>query len=524
MMRRRGARCCRWTTGLATTLVPVVVVVVTGLIVAGGASPSPPDESAATAAELRQLARSAVVELIGRHPAGHSDADVRREVSQLLTEYYDQAGGKDDVLFDIGSTFYGWEEPAHPDSAETEEEPTVIVDFDYMKQFIKDVFLSYGVPADRAETCADVLIESDKRGIDSHGLGRLKPIYCDRMDSGILHPSQPIDVVKETETTALLDGNLGLGLYIGPHAMQLAIDKAKEHGVGFVAVRNSTHYGIAGYYATMAADRGCVGFTGTNARPSIAATFGAEPMLGTNPLTFAVPSSDDFPFCIDCATSINQRGKIERYAREGKKTPRGCVVDINGIERTDTKGILKDMVLGKCFLTPVGGAGDKLGGYKGYGWATTVELLCTAFQSGPFGDAICGVDRATGKPKPMPLGHFFLAIDVEALCPLDTFKENVGKLLRAIRESRKSPTGPGRIWTAGEPESKYITMHRFLHELLSTTSFLLPTFFSSLTDDKRIQRYAQGGMPVPLPLQKNMIILRDNRPGLKEKYAKLPFE
>jgi L-2-hydroxycarboxylate dehydrogenase (NAD+) len=120
-----------------------------------------------------------------------------------------------------------------------------------------------------------------------------------------------------------------------------------QHGVGFVVAKNSTHYGIAGYYATMASSSGCIGFTGTNARPSIAPTFGVEPMLGTNPLCFGIPSDDEFPFVIDCATSVNQRGKIERYAREGKDTPKGCVIDNDGIERTDTEGILKDMVLGK---------------------------------------------------------------------------------------------------------------------------------------------------------------------------------
>ena len=191
------------------------------------------------------------------------------------------------------------------------------------------------------------------------------PTQCDRMDNGILFPDKPIDILKETETTALLDGNLGLGLYIGPYAMDMAIQKAKKHGVGFVAVKNSTHYGIAGYYATMATDAGCIGLTGTNARPSIAPTFGVEPMLGTNPLTFGIPSDDDFPFVIDCATSTNQRGKIEKYAREGVPTPQGAVIDLDGIERTDTDGILRDMVLGKCALTPVGGAGDKMAGYKG---------------------------------------------------------------------------------------------------------------------------------------------------------------
>ena len=228
---------------------------------------------------------------------------------------------------------------------------------------------------------------------------------------------------------------------------------------------------------------GSIGLTGTNARPSIAPTFGVDPMLGTNPITFGIPSSDPFPFVIDCATSVNQRGKLEKYARDGMDTPRGAVIDHMGVERTDTEGILRDMELGLCALNPLGGAGDTMGGYKGismhrqlpitpciwwflflthslswilfvvtltlqyysgYGWAAAVELLCTALQSGPFGEDICGIDRDTGKPKPMPLGHFFLAIDIEKLCPVETFKMNAGDLLRALRESKKDPTGPGR--------------------------------------------------------------------------------
>jgi len=447
--------------------------------------------------------RDDLLKIIGENPGGHQDAEVRASFAAKLQEYGEAEGADpSDVVFAIGKTVFGVELDLPPsaknaktngDAAKASELP--IVDFDYMKQFMKDVFLSYGVTPERAETCSDVLIEADKRGIDSHGLGRLKPIYCDRMDNGILWADKPIDVVSESETTALVDGNLGLGLYIGPYCMQMAIGKAKKFGVGFVACRNSTHYGIAGYYATMATDQGCIGLTGTNARPSIAPTFGVEPMMGTNPLTWGLPTSDSFPFVIDCATSVNQRGKIEKYAREGVDTPRGAVIDDQGIERTDTEGILKDMVLGKCALTPLGGAGDKMGGYKGYGWAATVEILCTALQSGPWGEDICGLDRATGKPKPMPLGHFFLAIDVGKLCPVDTFKKNAGEFLQALRDSRKAPTGPGRIWTAGEPEN-----------------------------DARIERTGQGGMKVNVPLQKNMQVLRDNRPGLKEKYAKLPFE
>mmetsp|Transcript_25657 Transcript_25657/g.57118 ORF Transcript_25657/g.57118 Transcript_25657/m.57118 type:complete len:510 (+) Transcript_25657:119-1648(+) len=456
-----------------------------------------PSPSPASVTALRQE----IIDLIASSPKGHLDSKFRSTFAKKM-EAFAQCDDVDskDVLFAIGSNVYGTNiAPTSPSktspTSKEDESDDPIVDFDYMQQFMRDVFESYGVSPERADICSDVLIESDKRGIDSHGLGRLKPIYCDRMDAGILWPDRPIDVIKETDTTALLDGNLGLGLYIGPHAMEMAIEKAKKHGVGFVAVQNSTHYGIAGYYATMATEAGCIGLTGTNARPSIAPTFGVEPMLGTNPLTFGIPSDDGFPLVIDCATSTNQRGKIEKYAREGVPTPQGAVIDLDGIERTDTEGILRDMVLGKCALTPVGGAGDKMAGYKGYGWATVVELLCTAIQSGPWGEDVCGVDRATGKPKPMPLGHFFLAIDIEALVGLDVFKKNTGDLLRALRASKKSPTGPGRIWTAGEPEN-----------------------------DARVERMGQGGMKVPKSLQGNMIKLRDIRPGLKEKYGKLPFE
>ena len=188
-----------------------------------------------------------------------------------------------------------------------------------------NTFLAYGCSEEDARTAASVLIYADKHGIDTHGIGRLKPIYCDRYDAGIISKDYTIDILRENETTALLDGNLGLGLAIGPYAMKMAIKKAKQFGCGFVAVKNSTHYGVCGYYSQMAADEGCISWNGTNARPSIAPFGGVDPLIGTNPLCLGVPSGDDFPCIIDCATSITQRGKIEKYAREGKPTPYGQV-------------------------------------------------------------------------------------------------------------------------------------------------------------------------------------------------------
>jgi len=376
-------------------------------------------------------------------------------------------------------------------------EGSVRVDFDFMTKFMVATFRSYGLPEAEAATCADVLIEADKRGIDSHGIGRLKPIYCDRVDQGILKAFAPITVVRETDATALVDGGMGLGLYVGPYCMDLAIKKAKKHGVGVVIAQNSTHYGIAGYYASMACKAGCVGFSTTNARPSIAPTFGVEGMLGTNPLCFGIPTDEPFDFVIDCATSVNQRGKIERYGREGRPTPAGQVIDVDGNERTDTEGILRDMVAGTAALCPLGGAGDAMGGYKGFGWATAVELLCTAFQSGPWGEDICGVDRKTGAKKPMPLGHIFIAIDVEAHVGLDAFKKNAGELLRGIRASRKDPKGPGRIWTAGEPEHC-----------------------------ANADRTANGGFFIPPALQKAMADLRKDKfdDATKAAFTPFPFE
>ena len=249
------------------------------------------------AAATQDSIRNDILTLMGKDPNGHLDENIRGQVSSKLLEYSTARNGDtSDVLFAIGKSVFGVTIPppsqneqvvakkrklnGDNDDDDHDKVKDVIIDFDYMKQFMKDVFLTYGCTEDQAETSSEVLIEADKRGIDSHGLGRLKPIYCDRIDKGILWANKPIDVIKETETTALVDGNLGLGLYIGPYCMQMAIEKAKKYGVGFVVCQNSTHYGIAGYYATMATEAGCVGFTGTNARPSIAPTFGVEPMLG----------------------------------------------------------------------------------------------------------------------------------------------------------------------------------------------------------------------------------------------------
>ena len=327
---------------------------------------------------------------------------------------------------------------------------TCSIQIDRLEQFMVDVFVGMGVPIDEAKICADVLITADKRGIDSHGIGRLKPIYYDRiMKFKVQQAQTEFEIVRESKSTAVVDGHHGMGMVISKRCMEMAIEKAKEYGTGMVVARNSTHYGIAGYYPMMACDAGMIGMTGTNARPSIAQTFGVENMLGTNPLVFGFPTDEEFPFTNDYATSISQRGKIEQYAREGKALPPGWVLDNQGNTQTDAETVLKDLVDGNAALTPLGGIGEETAGYKGYGYATVVEVLSAALQQGAFMKQLSGFEG--DQRVPYKLGHFFMAFNIECFTDVEEFKKTAGDVLRELRDSRKAP-GAERIYTCGEKE------------------------------------------------------------------------
>ncbi|MBR6957717.1 MAG: Ldh family oxidoreductase, partial [Erysipelotrichaceae bacterium] len=313
------------------------------------------------------------------------------------------------------------------------------VPWELMGNFMIDVFKAYGVPEEDAKLCADVLLESDRRGIESHGSNRFKPIYIDRIVKGTLLPKTELEIVKETPTTVVMDAHDGMGMVASHAMMKKLIEKAKKCGMAGGAIRNSTHYGIAGYWTDMAANEGLIGITGTNARPSIAPTFGVENMLGTNPLTFSMPTDEDFNFCLDCATSTVQRGKIEFYARSGKDTPAGMVVTHDGKTITDSAAILKMLTQGTAALTPLGGGpGDETPGYKGYGYATVVEILSSALAGGEFMKSLSGVSPE-GNSQMYHLGHFFFVIDPEAFMGLDTFRKIAGEICRQLRASQKAP-------------------------------------------------------------------------------------
>lgn len=327
----------------------------------------------------------------------------------------------------------------------------VVCPWDLITDFVTDAFVGYGVPREDAKICTDILLESDKRGIESHGCNRFKPIYLDRIKAGIQNPVTNYEIVKETPCTAVVDGHDGMGQVIGYRSMQMAIDKAKKYGMGMVAVRNSCHYGIAGYYTTMATKQGCIGITGTNARPSVAPTFGVEGMFGTNPLTVGIPTDEAFDFNIDCATSITQNGKIEYYERIGEDVHPGTVIGENGEPIEGDAGVaLKKIRNSQAALTTLGGIGEALGGYKGYGYAMIIELLSAVLQDGEYGKALDGKDE-NGNIRPYHLGHFFIAIDTEHFVGEAVTRKKAGDILRAVRASKKQP-GCDRIYTAGEKE------------------------------------------------------------------------
>jgi len=320
-----------------------------------------------------------------------------------------------------------------------------------MEQFMIDVFRGIGVPAEDARVCAEVLITADKRGIDSHGIGRLKPIYYDRIvHQKIQQPVTEFEIVRDHLSTAVVDGHHGMGMVVAMRCMRMAIDKAKKHGLGMVVARNSTHYGIAGYYPLMACKENMIGVSGTNARPSIAPTFGVENMLGTNPLVFGFPTDEPFDFVNDYATSIIQRGKIEQYVREGRDCPDGLIIGRDGKGKTDSRQILEDLVKGEAALAPIGGISEETGGHKGYGFATVTEVLSAALQQGAFLKQLTNKD-ADGNPKPYQLGHYFIAIDIECFCDPAAFRKTTGDILRALRESEKAP-GAEQIYTCGQKE------------------------------------------------------------------------
>ena len=326
----------------------------------------------------------------------------------------------------------------------------VIVQPDALRAFCVRVFEKMDVPTADAEITADVLLSANLRGIDSHGVARLRR-YVKGLQNGVMLANPEEKVISETATTALIDAGAGLGQPVSHRAMNTAIDKADKYGTGFVTVRNSNHYGIAGYYAMMALERDRIGITMTNAAVLVVPTFGRDARLGTNPIAVAAPAGKEFPYVLDMATSTVPRGKLEVYNRAEKPLPLGWATDETGTPTADAARVLDNLLARRGGgLLPLGGAGEEFRGYKGYGLALLVDILCGVLPGAGYADTIYP-KTPEGKPLPADVGHFFGAIKVSAFRPLDEFKATMDDIIQRMKDTPKSADAE-RIYIHGEKE------------------------------------------------------------------------
>ena len=319
-----------------------------------------------------------------------------------------------------------------------------------LRRFCSCVFQKLGVSEEDAQIAADVLIAADLRGIDTHGVARMRKLYVCRLQSGVIAARPRTTVVSEAPATAVLDGGGGLGHPIAHRAMRLALSRAQQTGAGFVAVRNSNHFGIAGYYAMMALEHDCIGLCMTNTNRWTVPTFGCRPMLGTNPLAVAVPTGDERPFVLDMATAIAPIGKLTVADRLKERIPLGWATDELGLPTDDPGRVLRNAQNSEGGLLPLGGAGEELGGHKGYGLALWVDIFSALLAGAMYADMLYTHD-ANGAPRASPVGHFFGAWRVDAFRPLSDFRSDMDDLLRRLKNSPKA-AGQERIYVAGEKE------------------------------------------------------------------------
>ena len=329
-------------------------------------------------------------------------------------------------------------------------EIAVQIQAEALTDFCVRVFQKMGIEERDARITAEVLVMADLRGIASHGVARLRR-YVEGLRTGMMVAEAKDKVVKETPATALINAGAGLGQPVSHRAMQKAIKKAEEVGAGFVTVCNSNHYGIAGYYAMMALEHDCIGISMTNADVLVVPTFGQNAMLGTNPIAVAAPADKEWPFVMDMATSTVARGKLEVYERMGKSLPMGWATDECGVGTDDTSRVLENFKKrGGGGLLPLGGEGELLSGYKGYGLALWVDIFCAVLSGAAFATLVYP-KTDDGKPLPANLGHFFGAWRVDGFRPIKEFKESMDDLQRQFKNAARIE-GQDRIYVHGEKE------------------------------------------------------------------------
>lgn len=307
-----------------------------------------------------------------------------------------------------------------------------------LSAFCIAVLEKVGVPRSNAEIVAHSLLAANLRGVDTHGVTRL-PIYVERLRAGLIDGAAVGAILSESETTAAIDGQNGLGQVVGTRGMQIAIAKAESAGIGLTTVKNSNHYGTAAYYAMMALDHDMIGFSVTNSPALMAPWGGKRPFFGTNPLAIAVPAGEERPFVFDMATSVVARGAIILAAKKGEPIPATWAITKEGEPTTNAKEALEGALL-------------PLGGHKGFGLAMAIEILSSVLAGGPFGPHIG--ELYNNPTRPQEVAHFFGAIRVDRFRPVREFKADMDAM---IRDVKSQPLGKGfeKIMVAGEPE--YLT-------------------------------------------------------------------
>jgi LDH2 family malate/lactate/ureidoglycolate dehydrogenase len=322
-----------------------------------------------------------------------------------------------------------------------------VFSYQQLYSFTESVFIAMGCSAKDATTATKVLIAADLRGIDSHGVARLSG-YVRLWEAGRINATPNIHVVHETPSTAVVDGDAGLGLVVAPYAMQIAIDKAKEVGTGWVSVKNSNHFGIAGYHAMMALEHDMIGMAMTNASALVAPTFSSEKMLGTNPIAVAIPAGNEPAFVADMATTTAANGKLEILQRKNADAPNGWVQDANGNDVTDANILKKGGA-----LLPLGSDREH-GSHKGYALGSIVDIFSAVLSGGSYGPWAPPFPAYIPLPQNMPgqgLGHFFGAMRIDAFRPAQDFKSNMDNWITRFRNA--TPIDPAqKVLIPGDPE------------------------------------------------------------------------
>ncbi len=319
--------------------------------------------------------------------------------------------------------------------------------YEQLKKFTKSVFLEMGCPETQAGTATEVLLSADLRGVDSHGIARLIG-YVRLWEAGRINPTPDIKVVHESPSTAVVDGDSGLGLVVGPAAMQKAIEKAENAGTGWVAVRNSNHYGIAGFHAMQALKHDMIGFSMTNASPLVAPAFATERMLGTNPIAVAVPAKTQPPFVADFATTTAANGKLEILQRKNLEAPAGWIQDAKGYSSSNPHELKEGGA-----LLPLGGDVER-GSHKGYCLGSIVDILTGVLSGanyGPWVPPFVSFLPLAPNLVGAGIGHFFGAMRVDAFRPADEFKEHMDQWITRFRET-KTVEGQEKVLIPGDPE------------------------------------------------------------------------